>query len=251
MGDEGKTVTSTQNNDPWSGQQPYLTEGFGRALGQLNGNTPQYYPGQTVTDTTGQTSQGQFSAFDHATQANDLNKYTTGGGFLSAGNPYFQGMVGQIGQAIRPSIDSAFASSGRLGSGGHANAFSSALADQAGKLAFQNYTTERGNQMAAAQDYSAPQAMMGVGQQIEAKQGEYLGDATKRWDFEQNKDANKLAQYMNLIGNRSYGGTQTSTQPYTGNSTMQGIGAGLAGLGAIGQGAPGLLSLFNGVKSLF
>jgi hypothetical protein len=245
MGDEGKTVTSTQNNDPWSEQKPFLTEGFGRALGQLNSSAPQYYPGQTVTDTTAQTQQGQDTAMAQAQGAANLNGYTTNGGFLSAGNPYFQGMVNQIGQAIRPGIDSAFASTGRLGSGGHANAFSSALADQAGKLAFQNYTTERGNQMAAAQDYSAPQAMMGVGQQVEAKQGEYLGDAAKRWDFEQNKDANKLAQYMNLIGNRSYGGQQTSTQPYTGNSTLQTVGTGLAGLGALGQGLPGLLSLFK------
>ena len=245
MGDEGKTVTSTQNNDPWSGQAPFLTEGFGRALGQLNSSAPQYYPGQTVTDTTTQTQQGQDTAMAQAQGAANLNGYTVGGGFLDAGNPYFQGMVNQIGQAIRPGIDSAFASTGRLGSGGHANAFSSALADQAGKLAFQNYTTERGNQINAAQDYSAPQAMMGVGQQVEAKQGEYLGDAAKRWDFEQNKDMNKLAQYMNLIGNRSYGGTQTSTQPYTGNSTLQTVGTGLAGLGALGQGLPGLLSLFK------
>lgn len=245
MGDEGKTVTATQTSDPWSGQQPFLTEGFGRAQAQLNSNVPQYYPGQTVTDTPGQTSQGQFNAFDQATRANDLNRYTMGGGFLSAGNPYFQGMVDQVGRAIRPGIDSAFASSGRIGSGAHANAFASALADQAGKLAYQNYDTERGRQVAASQDYSAPEAMMGVGQQMEAKQGEYLADAAKRWDFEQNKDANKLAQYMNLIGNRSYGGQQTTTQPYTGNTALQTFGTGLAGLGALGQGIPGLLSLFK------
>ena len=116
--DDPKTVTSTQNNDPWSGQAPFLTEGFGRALGQLNSNAPQYYPGQTVTDTSMQTQQGQDAAMGQASGAADLTRYTTGGGFLDAGNPYFQGMVNQIGQAIRPGIDSAFASTGRLGSGG-------------------------------------------------------------------------------------------------------------------------------------
>lgn len=246
MGDEGKTVTTTANNDPWSGQAPFLAEGFGRALGQLNSAAPQYYPGQTVTDTTGQTSAGQFAAFDQAQRANDLNQYTVGGGFLSAGNPYFQGMVDQIGNAIRPGIDSAFAGNGRTGSGAHANAFASALADKAGSLAFQNYGQERQNQIAAAGDYSAPQAMMGVGQQLEAKQGQYLQDATQRWDFEQNKDANKLAQYMSLIGNRSYGGQQTSTQPVTGNSTLQTFGTGLAGLGALGQFAAGTKGLLWG-----
>jgi len=50
------------------------------------------------------------------------------------------------------------------------------------------------------------------------------------------------------VGNRSYGGTQTSQQPYTSNPTMQGIGTGIAGLGALGalgQGMPGLLGLFR------
>ena len=231
--DQGKTVTTTANSEPWAPQQPFLTAGFGKAMDNFNSPSPQYYPGQTVTDTSGQTSQGQFNAFGHAQQANDLNKYTTGGGFLQQGNPYFQGMVGQIGQAIRPSIDSAFAGNGRLGSGAHANAYTSALADQAGKLAYQNYGDERGRQIAASQDYSAPQAMMGVGQQIEAKQGEYLKDGAARWDFEQNKDTNKLAQYMNLIGNRSYGGQNTSTQPMTGNSGLGGLGTGIAGVSAM------------------
>jgi len=231
--DEGKTVTTTANNAPWEGQQSYLKTGFDRALGNLNSSAPQYYPGQTVTDTSGQTQQGRDAMMNLAGQSETLRNYTAGGGYLNAGNPYFQGMVGQIGQAIRPSIDSAFASGGRMGSGAHQQAYSSALADQAGKLAYQNYGDERGRQMAAAGDYSAPQAMMGVGQQMENKQGEYLRDGTARWDFEQNKDPNKLAQYMNLIGNRSYGGQQSSTQPVQGNSGLQQLGTGIAGASAL------------------
>jgi hypothetical protein len=245
MDDGGKTVQTTQNNEPWSEQKPFLTEGFNRALFGLNSNTPEYYPGQTVTDTTAATAGGQQAALDGAAASNTLRNAMVDGQYLDSGNPHFQGMVNQIGQAIRPGIDSAFAANGRLGSGAHANAFSSSLADQAGKLAFQNYGMERGFQNAAGQDFSPYQAVMGVGAQQEAKQGEYLRDGAARWDFEQNKDANKLAQYMNLVGNRSYGGQATSTQPMTGNSTMAGIGTGLAGLGALGQGLPGLLSLFK------
>ena len=245
MGDQGKTVTTTQDSSPWAPQQPYLTEGFSRAKGLLDAGPQQYYPGQTVADTSGQTSQGQFDAFGHATQANDLNKFTTGGGFLQAGNPYFQGMVDQIGKAMRPSMDSTFAANGRLGSGAHANAFASALADKAGTLAYQNYGDERGRQIAAAQDYSAPQAMMGVGQQIENKDQQYMNDAQKRWDFTQNADQTALANYMNTIGGKNFGASNTSTQPLTGNSGLQMVGTGLAGLGALGQGLPGLLSLFK------
>lgn len=245
MGDQGKTVTTTQDSSPWAPQQPYLTEGFSRAKGILDAGPQQYYPGQTVADTSGQTSQGQFDAFGHATQANDLNKFTTGGGFLTAGNPYFQGMVNQIGQAMRPSIDSTFAANGRLGSGAHANAFASALADKAGTLAYQNFGDERGRQIAAAQDYSAPNAMMGVGAQLEAKDKQYMDDALARWNFNQNADQTALSQYMNTVGGAQYGGQKTGTQPLTGNSGMQMIGTGLAGLGALGQGLPGLLSLFK------
>ena len=244
MDDGGKTVQSTQSSEPWAAQQPFLKEGFNRALFNLNSGSPQYYPGQTVTDTTQATTQGQNAALAQAGANSSLIGRTVGGEFLDAGNPHFQGMVNQIGQAIRPGIDSAFASSGRLGSGAHANAFSSALADKAGSLAFQNYGMERQNQINASQDYSPFQAMMNVGGQQEAKQGEYLADAASRWDFEQNKDINQLAQYMNLVGNRSYGGEQTSTQPYTGNSTMQNFGSALAGLGGLGQLAAGTKGLF-------
>lgn len=246
MGDEGKTVQTTQTADPWSAQQPYLKTGFERAQGLLDEGPAEYYPGQTVADTSGQTAQGQFNAFDQAGRAFDLNKYTIGGGFLDAGNPYFQGMANRIGQAIRPSIDSTFASTGRLGSGAHANAYASALADKVGNLAYGNYDTERARQIAAAQDYSAPQAMMGVGSQIEGQQQKLFNDALQRWNFAEGADQQALSNFMNLVGGKSFGGTTTSQQPYTGNSTMQGIGTGLAGLGALGQGLPGLLKLFGG-----
>ena len=241
MNDGGKTVQTTQNSEPWSAQKPFLQEGFNRALFQLDSDSPQYYPGQTVTDTAAATTAGQNAMMDGAAASNTLRNATVDGQFLSSGNPYFQGMVNQIGQAIRPSIDSAFASSGRLGSGAHANAFSSTLADQAGRLAYQNYGDERTRQMAAGQDYSPYQAFMQVGQQQEAKQGDYLKDAAARWDFEQNKDPNKLAQYMNLVGNRSYGEQRVGTQPMTGNNGLATLGTGIAGVSA-------LTGLFNALK---
>lgn len=245
MGDEGKTVTTTADSSPWGPQQPYLTEGFSRAKGLLDQGPQQYYPGQSVADASAQTLQGQNHAMQQGQGAANLAGYTMGGGFLNSGNPYFQGMVNQIGQAIRPNIDSAFAGSGRLGSGAHANAYASALADKAGTLAYQNYGDERQRQIAASQDYSGVNAMMGVGQQVEGKDKEYIADALARWNFGQTADQTALSQYMNTVGGAQYGGQRSSTQPLTGNSTMQGIGTGLAGLGALGQGLPGLLSLFK------
>ncbi len=244
--ESNKTVSTTQ--DPWGPQQPYLKQGFEQAQGLLNQGPQEYYPGQTVSDTSAATTAGQNAMMGGAAASDTLRNAQVSGSFLDAGNPYFQGMVGQIGQAIRPGIDSAFASSGRLGSGAHANAYASSLADQAGKLAFQNYGMERGMQNAAAQDYSPYQAFMQVGQQQEAKDGQYIQDAMNRWGFAQNAPQQALNNYMNVVGNRSYGQTGTSTQPYTSNPTLQALGTGASALGAIGslgQGLPGLLSLFR------
>jgi hypothetical protein len=248
MSQEERTSTIATNTAPWSEQQPFLTRGFQQAGGLLDQGPQTYYPGQTVVDQSAATAAGQGAAMDSAGLSNTLRNYTAGGGFLSAGNPYFSGMVDQIGRAIRPNIDSAFAASGRLGSGAHANAYASAMADKAGSLAFQNYGAERANQMAAGQDYSAPQAMMGVGQAQEGRGREFIADAMNRWNFAQNAQQQALNNYMNIVGNRSYGGAQTSQQPYTVNPMMQGIGTGIAGLGALGalgQGMPGLLGLFR------
>lgn len=248
MSQEERTSTVSTASEPWSVQRPYLERGFQQAQGLLDQGPQTYYPGQTVVDQSAATTQGQGAAMDSANNSNFLRNYTVGGGFLSSGNPYFQGMVNQMGQAIRPGIDSAFAASGRLGSGAHANAFASALADKAGSLAFQNYGAERANQMAAGQDYTASQAMMGVGQQQENRGREFIQDALNRYNFAQQAPQQSLNNFMNIVGNRSYGGTQTSQQPYTSNPTMQAFGTGIAGLGALGslgQGMPGLLSLFR------
>lgn len=247
-GGSTKTVQTTQDQSPWSPQQPFLMQGFEEARRLYGSPEPQYYPGQTVADTSQFTTQGQNAGMRAAEQNANLNARTAGGYYVNAGNPYFQGMMTNLGNAMRPQIDSAFAGAGRGGSGAHAQAFASALADQGGRLAYQNYGDERARQIAASQDYSPQQFMMGVGQQQEAKQGQYLGDAAARWDFAQNQPAQKLAQYMGLVGNRSYGGQNVSSQPYTGNGTMQGIGAGISGLSALGQfgqAVPGLMKLFG------
>lgn len=79
---------------------------------------------------------------------NTLNN-TLNGSYLSAANPYFGGMVSQLGDAIKPQVDGQFAAAGRYGSGANANTFADSLSRQAGQLAYQNYGAERGNQMSA------------------------------------------------------------------------------------------------------
>ena len=243
MSQEERTSSVTTNQEPWSAQQPYLRRGFGEAEGLLDQGPQTYYPGQTVADTPAATQAGQDAMMQGAAASNTLRNATTSGAFLDANNPYFSNMVGQIGNAIRPQIDSAFASSGRLGSGAHANAFASALADKAGNLAFQNYGVERQNQMQAAQDYSPYQAFMQVGQQQQAQQQAQQNDALQRWNFEQNAPQQSLNNFMNVVGNRSYGGTGTTNTPYTQNPTLQTLGTGASLLGSLGQLASGTRGL--------
>jgi hypothetical protein len=45
-------TTSTQVSAPWSGQQPYLLQGFNQAQNLFNQGGPQYYPGQTYAGPT-------------------------------------------------------------------------------------------------------------------------------------------------------------------------------------------------------
>lgn len=243
-----KTVQTTSDQSPWKPQQNFLIRGFDEASRLYDQPGPNYYPNSTVAAPGATTQQGWDMGRAMANTNAGLLGQTARGDFLSGGNPYLTGLMGQVGNAIRPQVDSAFAGVGRTGSGAHANAFTSALADQATKLAYQNYGDERQRMLSAQTDYSAPTALMGIGQAQQAADQAQLSDQVARYDYGQNLPYNKLAQYMGIVGDRSYGGTQVSSQPYTGASgLMQGVGTGIAGLSALGQfgqALPGLMRLF-------
>jgi hypothetical protein len=90
-------------------------------------------------------------------------------GQYSGNNPHFQQMVQDSFNAARPSIDSAFAASGRLGSGNHDMAIADSANRAATQLGYQNYSDSLGRQLGAAGQLS--QNQMGLqGQQIGASQ---------------------------------------------------------------------------------
>jgi len=86
------TTTTTTNTNPWSGQQPYLSDYFQQAqnfyTGQPTGfnpaNAPQYYPGQTVAPFTSQ-QQNAISAATNLAQNDPTANAATGasGAYLS------------------------------------------------------------------------------------------------------------------------------------------------------------------------
>jgi hypothetical protein len=265
------TTTTVQQNDPWSGQQPYLSEAFREAQRLYREPGPSYYPGQTVAGFSPETDYAlnaqaaramAGSPYQQAAGQQVLN--TLSGQYLNAGNPYFSGMVGRIANEVRPRLDSQFASSGRYAGGAHQEASARALADATASLAYQNYANERGAMQQAiglapqlAQlDYADIGQLAAVGQTREQMQQALINDQIARYDFAQQLPYNKLAQYAGLIqGN--YGGTETTTQPYNrsiGGSLLEGAGAGLGLAEKISQvGWPGglLAAGIGGALSLF
>ena len=249
MPEEEKTVTQSSNSTPWSGLQPYETVKYQQALSNLQGPSPQYWPGSTVVPFSNQSNQGLNALETRAGAgsptlgaANSYAQNVLGGQYLNGGNPEFGNMVSQIGMATRPSIDATFASAGRYGSGAHSNSYADALMRQAGQLAYQNYGQERGaqQQMAglapqlAQADYLDPQMMMQAGGLRERQAGLELGDQMNRWNHEQNLPAQKLGQYAAAIGGGNWSNTVNS-QPAYSNPWATGVGLGLQGLGALGN----------------
>src|SRR3990167_3877909 len=85
-----------QNQDPWAGQQPFLTKGFERAQGFLD-QPMQFYPNGTVVPFSPQTEQALQQTENRAITGSPLQaaggsmlQDTIGGSYLQQGNPFLQ-----------------------------------------------------------------------------------------------------------------------------------------------------------------
>ena len=263
------SATTFFNNQPWATQQPYLASGFAGAQNLLNNGIPAYYPNSTVADLStyrqpalnaqwqvGSEGTPEMAALSQAGQGllsgglrgmpgfNPLMR-TARGDFLTQQNPYFNQVVNQSIQAARPSIDAAFASTGRLGSGAHANAFADAATRIGAELGYQDYGRERGMQMQAASMLPGLQMQaQGLGGQFaqaaNADPFQRLGllnnvadfsdtdnqrllDADiQRWNYGQTAPWDFLQRYMGIVGGQQWGGSGQQTQQMpAGNQTMQ------------------------------
>lgn len=248
----GGGTTTTTNSDPWEGQQPFLTDIFGKAQDLYNAPGPSYYPNSTVSPFTDQ----QKAAFDQVYQfgmgggspamsgAVGNVADTLSGNYLMAGNPYFSAMSDRIAAEVMPRVNASFEAAGRGDSGLASRAAALGLGDAIGGLAYQNYGTERGNQMTAAGLapaidqglYSGLNAATGAAGMYQNMSQQQLNDLVNRWNYEQNLDWNKLGNYSQMVqGN--YGGTTTSTSQTPTNT--------LGTIGSLLTGGLGLFSMFS------
>ena len=270
----GQLSTQPQQYYPGSTVIPFApqTQGAMAGMEQFAGTDPGY--ARAGMNTMGNFATGNYSA----DPSNAYYEQTARGDFLNS-NPYLDEALNAATDPVKQQINSQFSMGGRYGSGSHAGSMAKQLGGIRTQAYADNYARERQNQMAAygglSDNFDARtgtmmdaskflpvgqgmldqsflsrlNALSGVGGAVEGKAGEYLTDATNRFDFAQNEPWNRVSRYASLINpGAGLGGTQTTTLP--GGSKISGaLGGGLSGamLGSmipgIGGGAAGATGL--------
>tara|TARA_R110000796_G_scaffold105328_1_gene215349 strand:+ start:10569 stop:11381 length:813 start_codon:yes stop_codon:yes gene_type:complete len=238
-GGGGGTSTTKQEIDP--AILPYITYGLDEAKSLYGQGAPEYYPGQTYIDPSSQTTTAMDLTQARALAGNPLvpaaqaqQLSSISGDYLSAGNPYFSGMMAG---AARPAIDqfntairdigSRTAASGRYGSGAMGEMESqasknlaTALTDKASQLAYQNYGQERGFQnqaianapTLAAADYQDIGQLASVGKTSEDYARQKLEADIGRFEYGANAPQQQLSNYLSAAYGAPAPVNQTTTQ---------------------------------------
>ncbi len=275
-----RTVTQATSSAPWKPQQPYLQQIFGEAQRLYEDEGPEYFPGTSVVPFSPQTEQALGMTEQMALQGSPLEQAgmdamlaTARGDFLPGSEGFEQAFSGQVAPLVQryseellPGLQSSFTAGGFRGGSGEQQAamsmmdsFNRALSGTAGQL----YGQERGRQMQAAgmapqyamTRFQNPQMLANVGAAREGLAQAQLSDEIARHNFEQNIQADKLAQYLGIVGG-GFGSEGTSSQPIYRNVGANILGGGMAGAGlgqALGLGAGGTAATagLGGLLSLF
>jgi len=225
-GDGGGSSQTTRDIPEWL--KPYVTFGLTEAQSLYKGAGPDYYPGQTYVSPSGQTTQALGLAEQRALTGSPLQKAalqqqagTVGGTYLSQSNPYLQqALQGAADIATKQYYDalkggrSGAVIAGRMGSGAQQEVESraeqnlaNALASQAGQLRYQDYSSERARQEAAAMgapamaasEYADINQLLQTGQMGEAYDQAKLEADVARFNFGQQKPYEKLSSYLGAV----------------------------------------------------
>ena len=189
-------VATTSSSAPWSAQIPYLIGGKNSQGTEVKGVFPEaarlyesgglageYYPGQTVADESGYTTQARQMIANRATNgdANVDNAASSMANILNGGalannsglnllnqyagstNPYINSLFQTAANNTNAAINSNFSQNGRYGSGAHANAIASADTNLANQMYSNSY-----NQAVSAAGNSANAYNQGITSQIAA-----------------------------------------------------------------------------------
>jgi hypothetical protein len=198
---------------------PYLEYGLAEAKQQFESDMPGYYPAASVIDFSPESEMALTGMRSRALDPNSLTAQTQGvvGQNLMGTNPLAMA-------AFKPVIDtvtSQFAKAGRYGSGANQQALASALAPAA--LQAQQAAIQQAPQM---QNLDLQQ-LARVGGAREDQAQAILQDNINRFNFDQNVDAEKLRNFMGLVGGGTVGSSQI--QPVFRNPLAGGLGGALGG----------------------
>mgnify|MGYP003451608523 FL=1 len=187
--------------------------------------------------------------------ANNVMQNTANGGMMTS-NPYLDANIATTGRNTMDAINRQFAGAGRYGSGANQGVVAQKLGELEGNARMQNYSTERQNQMNAAQ-YLGNQGMQGAnlaGQMDTANRNQLGLLAAGGTAQDQMNNAERTAgmgaaqQAMGLLSPigaqwNTQNSTQTTQTPTNWGAIAGGLGS--AALGAMSGGATG------GMSSLF
>ena len=256
------TNTVTQQADPWSGQQPYISDVFSQAQQQYNAGPMQFYPDR-LTALPSQTqldaeALGRLTALGgQSTLAGSLipaQQFQLAGPQNLADNPYlasateaalrplFSQTQGLLQQARRGAT-----SRGQLGSDRQAILEQGVIGDyltKAGDItskmygdAYRDALTAQSRALAIAPQslaaLSIPSSALGqIGAMETAREQQAINDARARFEFGQAAPAENLARYSNLVASTILPGNTTSSSNMgsPGGLTPDATNLGLAGL---------------------
>jgi len=234
-GGGGSTTTNEIDPKVWPYAQNVLDEG--KRL--YEGGAPEYYGGQTYLDPNSQQQQAMQQMTANANvnsgmlqNATDLNNQMIQGDFLQ-NNPNFDAVMNTAGRKATDIYNNAMTNtnsqasmSGRYGSDAHSRMASNnsanlaqSLSDTAGQYAYQNYATERGNQINAmnnSQNIAKGQQvgannLMNVGNMQAGFDQTALNADIARHDYGQNADMQHLNNWANIVNGVPMGSKSTTS----------------------------------------
>lgn len=222
-GGGGGSSTTKQELDPTV--KPFVEYGLQEAKNLYQQGPADYYGGQTWVDPSAQTNLALNMAQNRAltgsplvTNAQEQMNKTIQGDYLTAGNPYLASALkagadtatSNFNKAVQGATSQA-SSMGRYGSNAHQRLMSdassnlaNALTNQAGQLYYNNYATERQNQLNAMNqaptmaqaDYYDIGQLQNVGEILEGYDKEALQGDIAKYEYNANKQQNLLSNYL-------------------------------------------------------
>lgn len=237
-GGGGGSSTTTTTLDPTV--RPFVQYGLEEAKGLYQQAGPEYYPYQTYVSPSQQTQAALQAAQQRALQGSPLipaaqqQLQSTIQGQYLGNNPFLaQAMSGAASAATQAYQDaiqgtrSGASQAGRYGSGamfeqqGRAQQnLANALAQEAGRLMYQNYGAERQAQQQAIQqaptlaqaDYGDIQQLQAIGQTMEDYQRQALESDIARFEYGQNLPYTKLQSFLSAAYGAPTGAVSQTSQ---------------------------------------